>query len=387
MYGIKESQLILGMIFVRFSLLLIAIIWPISLGFNITAQAQIGGFIAEQAPKLISAHQDLVRGRVAFDIRIEAARASYFNEKNGPAQKEKARKEFAELLYAKDLVYLSSLLAWGPNENSWNTIKAVYLLSGREPDGGIAPVALTEFNEWVRSVRRFAGAQRDGQFAIITDPATLQQALTAASPQYRAYLAKRDAYEIQKIINAKKKVELLARVNAAKSADGTPSFYDHIISDLKTFDWFLPGINGDNKDKIDRLMYEAKSNGQKIISCRYGPEINDKDEEVFSSFLYWYESAPAEMREIISLDITRKVSHYGEVGIVKCPSTYAQSKRLKQETLARYPAATYTVTPAPRPIRKNTGHGSQSTQSPDRLKELGRHLPNIQMGHGRKRRR
>jgi len=75
---------------------------------------------------------------------------------------------------------------------------------------------------------------------------------------------------------------------------------------------------------------------QHLISCDYGRGLIGSDNEVF---MYWFDEAPANLKELRALDETNSLQLIGDKGITKCPATFGMAAADKRAALELFTAA------------------------------------------------
>ena len=128
----------------------------------------------------------------------QARRAFYAQLANGILGSPEEQ-NFAELLYDKDIYYLSLNVSEGVRSSA-KRMKALDALSGGAAlDDGIAGWPADDlFDVWVTDVRSQLGATADGQLIFVFDPVAFKQAIDATKPSYDRYRKARDEQEFKR---------------------------------------------------------------------------------------------------------------------------------------------------------------------------------------------
>jgi hypothetical protein len=133
-------------------------------------------------------------GKVSLNADISHARARFFAAKG--IRGGKAESEFAEVLYIKDVYYLSMFLKVHPSSTSANRMELLDSVPGSVLDGGILPQSSYRFDEWVDAVRAELLKTPAGKSSAPT-PAQLSKAVSDTAAAYELYRGVRDKEEFQ----------------------------------------------------------------------------------------------------------------------------------------------------------------------------------------------
>ena len=128
--------------------------------------------------------------------QIQSVREAFFVHLDHGIRGAPEEEQFAQLLIAKDLAYLSLYVAEGM-ESSRERINGIDVLTGGKLDGGI--VEGDSFAAWVSAVREKLGYDAEGTLIFISPSEQLFiTAIQATEKTYRAYKQARDIDEFKK---------------------------------------------------------------------------------------------------------------------------------------------------------------------------------------------
>jgi hypothetical protein len=162
------------------------------------AAAELGASVGDA----VAAGMELANTKAQANAQFGAARSRFFAEYPNGKNFEEANKEFAELLWEKDLYFLSISLPTGFGDKSPNSMASVFakldVLTGGTLDNGIPDSAGFEFSRWVTGVRQSLGAQSyRGSLPRMPSVNELAAALTANSDLSERYRKARDEAEFE----------------------------------------------------------------------------------------------------------------------------------------------------------------------------------------------
>lgn len=160
-------------------------------------EPSIGEVIGEQIGNAVRAAGQLAASKAEATARISVARSKYFRSYPDKEGVEEAEATLAELLFEKDLYFLSMYLAEGPTRDARLRIEGIETLTGGMLDGGIQPAAWNKFMAWVNAVRLPLGGKQPGQLIFVLDPNKLLKAIESALPEYNRYKDVRDMAEFR----------------------------------------------------------------------------------------------------------------------------------------------------------------------------------------------
>lgn len=255
----------------------------------------IGDVMRHHLAEAIRHQQQAVRSKAQFGAQIAEGRAAFFATAKKPESRAEAGKRFAELLYAKDLVYMSGLLATGTGPESQKRAAMTHMITGGDIDGGIPPVARKAFDAWVDDVRGFLGARGRDTFLLLTDPARLREALDASAASYERYRELRDRFEIDRYTTARS-------VGKARLAPGVFRLHEQQKVALDLYRDTRIDLLGRTRPLRSKLGEMAKG-GQMVLRCAYGPKDGYADgTPQYEHVLFWFARAPDGIEELLAAD-------------------------------------------------------------------------------------
>jgi hypothetical protein len=155
-----------------------------------------GAAIAQNLQRFGEALQGIARFRsVTAEASAEVAgyRQAFFYQLDAGARNSKEEQEFSEVLFEKDIYYMSLYTPNGAVKGKQD-VERIDKLGGKPIGGGINPLASTQFGEWVTAIRTRLGA-RNNEF-IFTSPIAFREAFEASKAEYQAYKRARDKIEL-----------------------------------------------------------------------------------------------------------------------------------------------------------------------------------------------
>jgi hypothetical protein len=153
----------------------------------------IGGpTLAEQIADIVVKAQKVAAAKEAANAEIEDARRQFFADCVNGIRGGVSEKNFAELLFEKDIYFLSLYMQEGMTPKALRQLKGIDILTGGELDGGLPPVEI--FGVWVNAVRTALGAPPPGQLWLPT-PAEFIEGIAQTSDVYEKYKVSRDRAE------------------------------------------------------------------------------------------------------------------------------------------------------------------------------------------------
>ncbi len=155
----------------------------------------IGEVMGERLSEAIESTRVYSAEKQSLGFKIQAARARFFKLYPDKEGFEQAEAEFAELLFIKDVHYLSLYLIEGPSIDAVKRAQAMSMMTGGEVDDGIHDGTWRAFANWVDAVRKPLGGESAGQKIIVWSEKKLMDAIRASAPVYERYKARRDAVE------------------------------------------------------------------------------------------------------------------------------------------------------------------------------------------------
>lgn len=155
----------------------------------------IGEVMAERIGEAVEAARAYSAEKQVLSSKIQVARTRFFKLYPDGKGFQQAETEFSDLLYVKDVHYLSLYLVEGPSADATKRAQAMGSLTGGEVDDGIQPRAWRAFADWVNAVRRPLGGDSPGQKILVLSEKKLMDAIKASAPAYARYKAQRDALE------------------------------------------------------------------------------------------------------------------------------------------------------------------------------------------------
>ena len=152
--------------------------------------------------KALAAGADLANTKAQFNAQIAAARRRFFAEYPNGKDFAQAEKEFAELLWGKDLYFMSMSLSTGFDDTSPNSISSVLgkmdAVTGGTMDNGISNSARAMFGRWVHAIRGDLGAESyRAQLRRLPSASQVVAAIEANEDAYSAYKKDRDDAEFE----------------------------------------------------------------------------------------------------------------------------------------------------------------------------------------------
>jgi hypothetical protein len=156
---------------------------------------QIGAALfGAQVGSALGAGVDFARVKAQVNAQIGAARRRFFAEYPKGRDFAQAEKEFANLLWEKDLYYMSMRLSTGSMPSTLGKLDAV---TGGPLDNGIPSEAGAFFGRWVSGIRNHLGAKSRAPLARFPSQSELLAALDANKDAYAQYKKARDEAEFE----------------------------------------------------------------------------------------------------------------------------------------------------------------------------------------------
>lgn len=302
----------------------------LALGAALPAQAQtvwigrptIGDVMRHHLTEAIKLQQEAVRSKAEFSAQLAQARQAFFDTASKPESRAPAEMRFADLLYAKDLVYMSGLLNAGTGQESKKHNAAFHMLTGGDIDGGISPAARTAFDGWINAMRESLGAKHPNQFILVTNEGQLRAALDAAAPAYARYKQLRDQFEIDRFTTGK-------AVGMARVAPGSFALHEQQHGTLDLAADMRLDLLGQTRPLRSQLA-ELSRGGQQVLRCAYGPKAGYADgTPQYEHVLFWLKQAPEGIEQMLSADTANGMARLRtRVARDKCPDTSSVAKAI-----------------------------------------------------------
>lgn len=286
------------------------------------------GAMTQSVAELTADVIQLGTAQVSFQNDIAAARRDLQTGWNNPKTRDEAAARLGNLLFQKDMLYALIPISEGVNAG-WERSKAFNRLSGAPLDGGITKAATEEFLTWIATLRGHLGAYENDLIlmALITNPGKLQSAFQSSRPAYLNYAETRDQYELNRF---------LPLPAPRLAADGSAAFKKQRINVLNPYRW---GV--DPRLEMGTRLRALAAQGQQMLECVYGPiraqHPEDGEMSIYRDALFWYRSAPADIKGLQELDLRGKLAGLGEHALERCPATQAQAVALQAANVARHP--------------------------------------------------
>lgn len=267
----------------------------------------------------IQSASNLIGTKMAFNMKIEAARARYFATLKDLAAHAEAEEEFARLLLEKDLYYIALALmnpVRGGNEGP-GLFQAIDHLAGGPLDGSMGGTGMP-FKALVRSLRSKLGATDDRMpIAVgVLVPGQYQKALAESLPQFQAHIADRMRHEYSRY----------AMQNAAAVDPANPMFDREILTRTRVI--AMAESHASSRHVVDRVpanvkagIQRAEQAGQQIIECKYGRDTSDGGSGS-SSYEFWYRSPPGDFANW-GRDVEQRHTYLyslGDQAVPACPA-------------------------------------------------------------------
>lgn len=165
----------------------------------VTIEEFIGGSIGRQIGDTIVAGTRFKNAKHDANSEFDRARSAFYAQLANGILGSPEEQHFGELLYDKDIYYLSLNVSEGVRSSA-KRLKALDALSGGAAlDGGIPGWPADDlFDAWVTEVRSHLGATADGQLLFVFNPIALKQAIDATKPSYDRYRKARDEQEFKR---------------------------------------------------------------------------------------------------------------------------------------------------------------------------------------------
>jgi hypothetical protein len=153
----------------------------------------IGGpSFAEEIANIVVRAQDVAVAKEAANAEFEKARHQFFEDCVNGIRGGTAEKNFAELLFTKDIYFLSLYTYEGMTPKAIRQLEGIDTLTGGELDGGLPPTEL--FGVWVNAVRTALNAPPAGEPWLPT-PAAFVDGIAKTADVYEKYKVSRDRAE------------------------------------------------------------------------------------------------------------------------------------------------------------------------------------------------
>jgi hypothetical protein len=275
----------------------------------------IGDHIRHSIVQAIELQRQAVKAKGEFNAQLQQARFDFFATARQPDKRADAEKRFANLLYAKDLVYMGLLITEGTGEQSRKRSDLMHRMTGGDIDGGIPEPAREAFDAWVNKVRANLGARNPNQPVFVFDQATLLRATDASADSYAAYKQLRDQFEFDRFNNPK-------TFGSARTAGANHPLHK---AGQGTLDLLLDmryDRLSDNEPLRDRLSALAKG-GQAVLRCAYGPiEVRADGTQRYEELRFWFKRPPDDINGLIAADTTNgMVRMRTRSALTACPPT------------------------------------------------------------------
>jgi hypothetical protein len=156
----------------------------------------IGGpSFGEHIEDIVARGQQVAAAKQAANAEIEEARRKFFADCVNGVRGKDAEKQFAEVLFAKDLYFLSLYASEGMTPAVLRHLDGIDNLTGGPFDGGIPPQPANEaFGAWVEKIRATLHAPPPGQLWLPTQGEFIH-AIAVTSDDYARYRVLRDRAE------------------------------------------------------------------------------------------------------------------------------------------------------------------------------------------------
>ncbi len=181
-------------------------------------QPSIGEVMGERMAEVIDSARAYAAEKQALEFRIQAARTRFFALHPDKEGIEQAENELADLLFVKDVHYLSLFLVEGASPDAKRRAMGMNALTGGELDGGSHEGAWVSFTKWVDAVRKPLGGDTPGQKILVWSEKKLMDAIEASAPAYERYKVERDTIEFA--------IAGLEQPNAKSNPPRTPTAAD-----------------------------------------------------------------------------------------------------------------------------------------------------------------
>jgi hypothetical protein len=150
----------------------------------------------------LAAGIDLANTKAKANAQLAAARRRFFAEYPNGRNFAQAEKEFAELLWEKDLYFMWISLPTGFRDNSPNSMASVFgkldVVTGGTLGNGIPNSAGFTFDRWVTAIRGYLGAESyRAPLRRLPNASELAAALNASRDAYARYKKDRDQAEFE----------------------------------------------------------------------------------------------------------------------------------------------------------------------------------------------
>lgn len=303
----------------------------------------IGDYIRRDFAAVMQAQQETVRSKTQFNAQIAEARAAFLATATNPAARAGVEQRFADLLFAKDLIYATTFIAEGFSDQSRLRSEGLHALTGGKLDNGIPEDGQRAFEAWVTGIRASLGATSDSQMLFLTDAdaGRLQQALVANETLYKQYKVLRDQQELNggisqnEMARRAEAIRVGKSVAAAKAADGSARLFKQDKRLLAVGDW-----RADLETfPLRQLLFQARAAGQQTLRCTYGPSLTSRGAEGFAEYTFWAGSAPANIDALMQTDAKGALQYLGRRALDTCPASDNAALAITQAAMAIHPLA------------------------------------------------
>lgn len=128
---------------------------------------------------------------------------------------------------------------------------------------------------------------------------------------------------------------LSSKIDQAKQKDGSAGLYGQQIRMLSDADWRQrPGASAE----LRRLMGDLRNNGQKVLSCSYGPVRDIKGAAAYPEYHFWFRTLPGNMADLRRADPKGALRVLGGDAQVACPAS-EQAARTASGSVYTWPSA------------------------------------------------
>lgn len=310
----------------RSASLFVGFLCIISEGFaqTLPGEPTIGDVMRGQLAGVIESQQQLAAAKGEAKIKYDAARERFFTtDPKSPAHKE-AEREFAQLLHAKDNLYLGMVINVGV-EHGLAHASGMGAISGGGDllDNGIPKAALQAFTNWATGVRASLGATTDNQLLMVTDEVALKKALIENEPAYLLYKKQRDKAEFQ--------LWAIAHPRENQKAGNLPMFKQRTVHVYEA-DANSAYPNSPEGARLRTTLF-SQDNPQLLLFCTYGPGLTAIGEDAFVTYKFWHPRPPDNIKELLAMDTANSLQWLGDVGVDSCPATDGDALRTRQAAM------------------------------------------------------
>ena len=277
----------------------------------------IGDVHRHQISELILAQRQASQSKSQFNSDIARARADFFKTASTPDSRADAEKRFADLLQAKDLMYLSTLAIEGTGVDASKRTEAIHMVTGGQIDGGIPQQARPAFDRWVNAVRQNLGARSPNELLWVWHQDQWIKAITASTDSYERYKAERDKAEIDAYNKRRASAagyaspawaSVKAAMEAGRNPDGSRNLHNKTIVAFNPQQHLNLGAakNPATYRKVrDIAATWAGSDGLQVIECAYGPMEAQENGPgkwtlIYDHLRFWYRTVPQRLDEMIA---------------------------------------------------------------------------------------